>query len=92
MNFHTDDCDGLCEDPRDAKLIFDEFDKKYGVSGVNVRFILGVQRDTTVVNGVTHIHMSQSGYLAVMEIRNRFASTTPVTTRMATHSRINTVS
>ena len=25
--------------------------------------MLGVQRDTTVVNGVTHIHMSQSCYL-----------------------------
>ena len=59
VNFHTDDCDGLCEDPRDAKLIFDEFDKKY----VDVRFMLGVQRDTTVVNDVTHIHMPQSGYL-----------------------------
>ena len=25
--------------------------------------LLGVQRDTTVVNGVAHIRMSQSGYL-----------------------------
>ena len=63
VNFHTDDCDGLCEDPRDAKTIHDAFDKKYGVSSVDVRYMLGVQRDTTVKDGVTYIHMSQSGYL-----------------------------
>ena len=50
VNFHTDDCDGLCEDPRDAKLIFDEFDKKYGVSGVDVRFMLGVRLHSHLLN------------------------------------------
>jgi hypothetical protein len=28
---HTDDCDGVCEDPRDGKRITDAFDRKWGV-------------------------------------------------------------
>ena len=63
MSFHTDDCDGLAEDPRDATLIYDEFDKKYGVTHVDPRFMLGVQRETTVKQGLTRIHLSQPGYL-----------------------------
>ena len=63
MRFHTDDCDGLAEDLRDATLIYDEFDKKYGVTHVDPRFMLSVQRETTVKQGVTRIHLSQPGYL-----------------------------
>eukprot|EP01045_Picozoa_sp_COSAG04_P050506 COSAG04_NODE_20495_length_392_cov_0.921502_1_plen_69_part_00 len=41
---HTDDVDGVCDDPRDAETFQDAFDKEFGVSTCDPESMLGVSR------------------------------------------------
>ena len=45
INVWTDDCDGVCDDPRDGQVIREAFHQKFGVTECDPRYMLGVQRD-----------------------------------------------
>ena len=45
---HTDDIDGAAEDPRDGDAILNAFDKEFGITLCESRFMLAVQREITV--------------------------------------------
>ena len=45
INVWTDDCDGVCDDPRDGKAIRQAFDQKFGVTECDPRHMLGVNCD-----------------------------------------------
>ena len=65
---HTDDVDGVSEDPRDAKDICDAFDNEFGIKMTDVQFMLGNVRNMTEKNGVTKLSISQPVYLGSCKV------------------------
>ena len=63
---HTDDVDGVSEDPRDAKDICDAFHKEFKIKMTDSRFMLGNMRDVSVIDGVTRLTISQPSYIEDM--------------------------
>ena len=64
MVVHVDDIDGAAQDPRDAKLILDKMQKKFGISVIEPKYMLGIQRDiSTNADGVVTLEMSQVAYI-----------------------------
>ena len=63
---HTDDVDGVSEDPRDAKDICDAFHKEFKIKMTDSRFMLSNMRDVSVIDGVTRLTISQPSYIEDM--------------------------
>jgi len=63
MVVHVDDIDGAAEDSRDAKAILEKMQKKFGISVIEPKYMLGIQRDiSTDEKGVITLEMSQVAY------------------------------
>ena len=63
MVVHVDDIDGAAQDPRDAKAILEKMQKKFGISVIEPKYMLGIQRDfSTDEKGVVTLEMSQVVY------------------------------
>ena len=63
MVVHVDDIDGAAQDPRDAKAILEKMQKKFGISVIEPKYMLGIQRDIhTDEQGVRWLEMSQAAY------------------------------
>jgi hypothetical protein len=61
---HTDDIDGAAEDPRDGDAILNAFDKEFGITLCESRFMLGVQREITVnSDGVIMNKLTQVAFI-----------------------------
>ena len=44
MAVHVDDIDGAAQDPRDAKAILEKMQNKFGISVIEPKYMLGIQR------------------------------------------------
>jgi hypothetical protein len=63
MVVHVDDIDGAAQDSRDAKAILEKMQKKFGISVIEPKYMLGIQRDIhTDEQGVRWLQMSQTAY------------------------------
>jgi hypothetical protein len=60
---HVDDVDGISDDPRDSAAIMTDFQDRFGITIGDHRYLLGVQRDVTVRDGIGYLHMSQAAYM-----------------------------
>ena len=63
---HSDDVDMICESPQDGVAIADAFNTRFGGDEDGIKmcdpsFMLGVQRTTTTVDGVTYHELTQKG-------------------------------
>jgi len=63
MVVHTDDVDGVCDDPRDGKAIYDKFDKEFGVTSCDPKHMLGVTRQMREENGIVISRHTQVAYI-----------------------------
>ena len=66
INVWTDDCDGVCDDPRDGQAIKEAFNQKFGVTECDPRYMLGVQRDWSDEDGVTVSRHTQVAYIEAL--------------------------
>ena len=71
MSIHTDDCDVITEDMRDASDIMKLFQARYGISVCEPSYMLGVFREEYHDAGVRCIKMYQPNYME--KIREEFA-------------------
>ena len=60
---HVDDCDLISELSSDAALITAAFDKRFGVTVCDPHFLLGIQREISIKDGVTYLEMTQPDYI-----------------------------
>jgi len=61
---HTDDIDGVADDPRDVDLILGKFDARFGISICEPKYMLGIQRDMSVSeDGVATLQMTQVNFI-----------------------------
>ena len=58
ISIHTDDCDGVAHDVRDAADIMKLFQTRYGIRVCEPSFMLGIFREEYTEEGVRHIKMS----------------------------------
>lgn len=78
---HSDDADLVCEVPQMGIDIAAAFDSKFGVEGqpgikmCDPSFMLGVQRTTTTVDGVTHHELTQKG--CITDLFEEFKDSVP---------------
>jgi hypothetical protein len=65
---HTDDIDLVCEVADDGVRILDAFDKRFGITMCNPKYMLGVERRVTKdpLTGATHLEMIQPDYISTM--------------------------
>jgi hypothetical protein len=70
MVVHTDDVDGVCDDPRDGQAIQAAFDAEFGVTTCDPKYMLGVTRVMSEDEGVVVSRHNQVAY--VEEVWNQF--------------------
>ena len=78
---HSDDADLICETPQIGLDIASAFDKKFGIPGqpgikmCDPSFMLGVQRTTTTIDGVTYHELTQKG--CILDLFEEFKDEIP---------------
>ena len=63
MVVHTDDIDGVCDDPRDGQAIQDKFHAEFGVTTCDPKHMLGVNREMSEEDGVVISRHTQKAYI-----------------------------
>ena len=63
MSCHTDDLDCACEDVRDCQAIFNKLNDEFGIEICNEKYMLGVNRDRWIENGISQNRLSQVAYI-----------------------------
>ena len=63
MVVHTDDVDGVCDDPRDGQAIQDKFHAEFGVTTCDPKHMLGVNREMSEADGVVISRHTQKAYI-----------------------------
>ena len=63
IDIHTDDVDGVTDDPRGGKLLMDALDEEFGMTVQDPHHMLGINRETTRENGVTTLKLKQVAYI-----------------------------
>ena len=71
MSIHTDDCDVIAQDMRDASDIMKLFQTRYGISVCDPSYMLGIFREEFTESGERRIKMCQPSY--VEKIREEFS-------------------
>ena len=59
MNCHSDDIELLTTSPTDGGEIIEKFQQQYGVKMADSSYMLGLNRDEIIVNGVKTIQITQ---------------------------------
>jgi len=60
---HTDDCDGHAEVMEDLKYIAKCFHTRFKIKICDPKFMLGVQRDITIKDGITYMNLTQPDFI-----------------------------
>ena len=63
MVVHVDDIDGASEDARDSAMILEKLQKRFGISIIEPKYMLGIQRDISSDEGITTLEMTQVAYI-----------------------------
>jgi len=81
MNCHSDDIELLTTSPTDGGEIIEKFQQQYGVKMADSSYMLGLNRDEIIVNGVKTIQVTQEAYITELyeAFKDQMPSYTPKT-------------
>ena len=81
MNCHSDDIELLATSPTDGGEIIEKFQQQYGVKMADSSYMLGLNRDEIIVNGVKTIQVTQEAYITELyeAFKDQMPSYTPKT-------------
>jgi hypothetical protein len=63
MVVHVDDIDGASEDARDSAKIMEKLQERFGISIIEPKYMLGIQRDISSDEEITTLEMTQVAYI-----------------------------